>query len=215
MQLEQRAEISSLKVWGTIASEIDTMDNHMDNIRSNFSGEYSFSNDKFASIAADHLISIFGSNKTHCDIGASIASLSEKLNAAGWDSYSIDGCAYGLKNGMIRIPRIKYAVVDFRKDISPLFQLKNKFDISTAFEVTEHIPKNDISRFIENIAKISKKLVCSVHFGGEEQGSHYNIRPTQWWVEFLSGFGKVAVLHDMRQLFPFEESDFIMVEFND
>lgn len=200
--------------WGQIICEIDTLDNHIDNIRTNFSGEYSFSNDEYAQIAADYLVAKFNQPLVHCDIGSSIAALSDKLLKAGWDSYAIDGCSHGLRNNMLKIPRERYSVFDLRQDIS-IFDIKKKFDLCTAFEVTEHIPKTDISKFIENAAYISKKMVCTVHFGGEEQGSHYNIKPTQWWMDLLSQYGTATVLDDMRDLFPFEESDFILVEFNE
>jgi hypothetical protein len=206
--------VSEKMFWGHIICEIDTLDNHIDNIRTNFSGEYSFSDDKFAQIAAEYINSKIKDKVVHCDIGSSIAALSAKLTEFGWDSYAIDGCAYGLRNNLIKVPSERYSVFDMRQDIS-VFDLKKKFDLCTAFEVTEHIPKNDISAFVANIAHISKKLICTVHFGGEEQGSHYNIKPTTWWTDLLSKYGKVTMLDDMRALFPFEESDFMMVEFDD
>jgi len=201
------------KIWGTIVSEIDTLDNHIENIRDNFSGKYSMSNEAFAQRSADFLLAKFGTSKVHCDIGASIAALSEKLNSAGWNSYAIDGCAHGFKNNIIKIPKSKYAVCDFRKDISPL-SLEKSFDIMTAFEVTEHIPKDDIESFLSNVKNSSDIFVCSIHFDGGEHGSHYNVKPTEWWMDLLSKYGKVTKLDDLKQLFlSFEHSDFVMVEF--
>jgi hypothetical protein len=161
------------------------------------------------------LVEKFGSFRVHCDVGASTAVLSQKLNFLGWDSYAIDGCAYGLNNNTIKIPKNKYAVCDFRKDISSL-SLEKKFDIMTAFEVTEHIPRNDIDSFLLNIKNSCDVFICSVHFGGDETGSHYNIRPTDWWIELLSKYGKVTSLDGMKPFFPtFNQSDFLMVEFSE
>lgn len=201
-----------MNFWGQIISEIDTLDAHLDNQRSNFSGEYSFSNPKFAKIAANYLQTLFPGQPTHIDFGSSRGTLTAELLKLGWNSYAIDGTSYGIKNHLLDIPLDRYAVFDLRQSLVP-FNLP-KFEITTSFELTEHIPKPDIEKVIVNIASISKTHICSVHFGGEEQGSHYNIQPTSWWIGLLTNFGTVSKLDDFKALLPFEESDFLRVDFD-
>lgn len=196
--------------FGHIHSLITTRDAEAHNQATNFSGEYSFSNPTFAEFTAQYLWEKIPKLESHIDLGASRGTLSSILLKYGVDSYSVDGTDYGLRKNLLDISPERYAVIDLTK---PLPDNHPTFQLSTAFEVTEHIPKDLISAFYDNVRKFAKLHICSVHFGGEEQGSHYNIRPTKWWIEFLSKYGKVNKLDDMRMLYPFEESEFLMVDF--
>ena len=88
-----------------------------------------------------------------------------------------------------------------------VLDLEKYFDISTAFEITEHIHEKDIKTFYDNVSYISKEHICSIHIGGsgfymeinpevpltlsnrtrkKHKTNHHNVKPTEWWLDFLS-----------------------------
>jgi hypothetical protein len=152
----------------------------------------------------------------HCDIGASIGMLSSILAERDIISYGIDGSDYGIRKNKIKIPLDRYAVCDMTKiDISILDTYK-MFDITTAFEITEHIPEEHIGQFYKNCQYMSNRHLCSVHWGGDDNSkfphhNHYNVKPVNWWLEFLSDFGEAEVV-DLN-IPTFNESSIIKINF--
>lgn len=196
--------------FGKLHHTTDSLDSGGVFADNNFSGAHSASNGGHADIIANYLQKNY-TFKSFCDIGGSIGKLASILAARGIDSYVIDGCSKGWNDNNTGVARDKYAVFDFRKDITSMLP-KNCFDITTSFEFTEHISREDIDNVFKNIQWISPIHVCSLHVAGAETDNHYNVSPLEWWVEFLSKFGDVKVLDDMS-VPTFGTSKFVEVKF--
>lgn len=205
--------------FGHVVNNIKTLDaNDVGYAEHNFSGLHSVSNEDNANIVKDYIINNLKITGKHCDIGASIAKLSNKLLEVGIDSYAIDGHDYGIRYNNILIPLEKYAVCNMSTtDISDL-DLEKSFELTTAFEITEHIPEDEIDLFYKNCSYMSKMHLCSVHWGGDSNSTnphhnHYNVKPTSWWINFLSKYGKVT--NTGFHIPTFNESDVLLIEFYD
>jgi len=204
--------------FGHVINNITTLDSRDEGYAEhNFSGLHSASNDENAEIIKNYIITHIMNGGKHCDVGASIARLSKKLIDYGIDSYAIDGHDYGIRHDNILIPKNKYAVCDMgMTDISDL-DFEKEFELTTAFEITEHIPEEMLDLFYKNCAYMSKKHLCSVHWGGDDNSknayhNHYNVKPTSWWIDYLSKFGNVTNIE--FKIPTFNESDVLFVEFN-
>jgi 2-polyprenyl-3-methyl-5-hydroxy-6-metoxy-1,4-benzoquinol methylase len=162
-----------------------------------------------AAVIAYITIDLGISTGTFCDIGGSVGFLTSRMLDCGFDAYCIDGHDYAIKNDILLIPRDRYAIFDLREDIKPY--IHGPFDVTTSFEMLEHIPKDDIESVIQNIKHISKTFIASIHHGGKEHCNHYNIRPLQWWIDTFNVIGNVTTVD--LPLEQFGESSYIKVEF--
>jgi 2-polyprenyl-3-methyl-5-hydroxy-6-metoxy-1,4-benzoquinol methylase len=209
--------------FGHAINQINTLDITDDIAQHNFGtcqcGPHSVTNPTNTYVIADAILSWPEKIQKHCDIGASRAMLSAVLRANNVNSYAVEGIDYGIKKGAIDIPLDYYAVFDFSSYSIEELDLHKYFDLTTAFEITEHIPVEKLDLFYSNMSYMSRYHLCSVHWGGvdnaaEPTTSHYTIRDTKWWVEFLSKYGDVMqVIPANNILREFDESDIIAVKF--
>lgn len=202
--------------FGHIIKAIETEDRLEQYAEHNFSGFHSMSCAGAADMTVDHIIA--ENVKTHIDIGASRAYLSMRLATGGINSYAIDGWTYGLDNDNLDIDKSKYAVCDMVAFDFKALDFEKFFDISTAFEVTEHIHEKDIRRFYDNVAYMSKEHICSVHVGGVDstmgfETNHHNVKDLNWWKEFLGRYGEVIQVDHLKPGGGWEESNFLKVIF--
>lgn len=205
--------------FGHVINNITTLDS-LDSgpAEHNFSGQHSVSNSDNANYVVDFIQNKLNIVGRHCDIGASIAMLSSKLISLDYESYAIEGHDLGIRANAVLIPKEKYAVFDMGSMSLDCLDLYKYFDITTAFEVTEHVPEDKIKMFYDNCAYISKTHLCSVHWGGEDNSmnpncNHYNVKPIEWWVEFLGNYGEVTVTD--LSIPTFGESTQLFVKFDD
>lgn len=210
-------------LFGNIISTIDTLDNADKYAECNFGsdvvGYHSVTHEGNADVIAKYLID--HNVTTHCDIGASRAVLSEKLLNMGIDSYAIDGCDYGIRNNLIKVPLDRYAVFDITSCSVEKYDLYKKFHFTTAFEITEHIKPELINVFYDNMKYMSNEHFCSCHVGGDDHNTnsysnHYLIRDIDWWKSFLSQYGTIELCEPaINKLVMFDESYLIHIKFKD
>jgi hypothetical protein len=224
-QTELTAPIDAFKYFfGHSINQINTLDADGDIPSHNFCtcrcGPHSVSIEKNVLTIAETILQWPEKVSTHCDVGGARGLLSSVLNQYGIDSHVIEGTNYGILNGAISAPMNKYAVYDFASYSLDDLNLHKYFDLTTAFEITEHIKRENLPAFYNNMALISKYHFCSVHWGGVENSqdpstSHYNVKDTNWWCDFLSSYGDILnVAPASDYLEQFDESDLIMVKFH-
>lgn len=180
--------------WGNVVSIIDTLDADDKFSDGNFSGNHSASHNDHATIIGQHLLSHYVFHE-YCDIGGSIGTLALWLAQHGKHAHVIDGCDRGFREGRTGINKDHYAVFDMRRDITGYLS-KGCFELTTAIEVTEHLPEKDIDAFYTNMAHITAGgiHIATLHTGGLEEGNHYTIRPVDWWLQRLERFGKTRLI---------------------
>ena len=188
--------------FGHVIREIETEDALDEYAVHNFSGDHSMSNINSVTPTKNFILAEYPQG-THLDIGASRGLLSRLLLENGMDSYALDGSTYGLKTDQIEIPLSRYVVCDMVSFGLDKLDFEKYFDISTAFEITEHIHEKDIKRFYDNVSYMSKEHICSVHINGEDSTTsahtnHHNVKPLSWWVEFLGSYGTVTQVDELR-----------------
>jgi hypothetical protein len=93
----------------------------------------------------------------------------------------------------------RVCITDFTKEISDE-DLKNAFDISTSFEVIEHIPRNLQNNFWKNVSFVSKYHLCSIHIMNEEHDKHKTITSKNRWLEYFTKTG--IIIEDLQNEFP-------------
>jgi len=156
----------------------------------NFSGQHSASKSEHAFIIKEWLVKNYSFHH-FCDIGGSIGTLALMMAQLGKDAYVVDGCEKGWKDGKTGVARDHYAVFDMSRPIQDLLP-RHCFDMTTSFEVTEHVPRENLDGFIKNLAWLAPIHVCSLHVDGAECDNHYNVRPLEWWVEKFAEHGAVV-----------------------
>ena len=218
IKLKKNQKIDAFKYFfGQKINNITTLDSKDEGYAEhNFSGLHSASNESNCDAIVEYIKIHYPELKNHCDIGGSIGTLSKKLIDLNKDSYVIEGHDLGLRNNSVKIPLEKYCVFDITASSMDCLNLEKYFDLTTTFEVTEHIPVDKIDMFYENCKLISKSHICSVHHGGESHeqnvfSNHYNVKSVDWWVEFLSKYGKVTKI-DLN-IPTFGESSCLRVDF--
>jgi 2-polyprenyl-3-methyl-5-hydroxy-6-metoxy-1,4-benzoquinol methylase len=203
--------------FGNIIKTIETEDNLDQYAVHNFDGGNSMSNPSHAEKMISHILNEY-SGKKHIDIGASRGYLSKQLLENGVESYSIDGWTYGIDKNCLDIDINRYAVCDMVAFNFNYLDFEKYFDISTSFEVTEHIHEKDIKLFYDNVSYMSKDHICSIHVGGVDSTSgaitnHHNVKSREWWLNFLSQYGEVTIINQLKPVTGWDESDFVKVSF--
>lgn len=180
--------------FGHVLATIKTLDSAKRYAHENYSGQWSASNPENCAAIRDYIArQLLAPGGSACDIGASRARLTSLLLKDGYDAWAIDGTDYGLRNNMLDCPKERYAVFDFRIRLDTP-ALKKRFDLTTNFEVLEHIPTEHLDAFIQNMAFISRKALCSAHIGGQESENHYTVRDIPWWQEKFKPWGDATVV---------------------
>lgn len=203
--------------FGHVIKPIETEDSLDQYAVHNFNGQNSMSLPTAADRTVDYLINCMVKN--HIDIGGGRGYLSMRLETQGKiDSYTLDGWTYGIDNNLLDIEMSKYVVCDMVAFDFKALDLEKYFDMSTAFEITEHIHEKDIKNFYDNVAYMSKSHICSVHVAGMDSTSgvetnHHNVKDIDWWMNFLSQYGEVSRMYHLKPTWGWDESEFLRVDF--
>lgn len=196
--------------FGKLHHTLTTLDAGGVFAENNFSGNHSASKSAHADVIKNWLLANYTFHH-YADIGGSIGTLALLLAQNGKDAYVIDGCEKGWKDGRTGVARDHYAVFDMSRPIQDLLP-KHCFDMTTSFEVTEHVPRENLDGFIANLAWLAPIHICSLHVQGKEEDNHYNVRPLEWWVEKFAKHG-AAVKEIGLNVPTFGTSKFIEVRF--
>lgn len=184
-------------------------------------------------IAAEKILMYIKNNykyaKNILDVGAGIGFLTKKAdemkNILNINCYSLEGSKELVPD--IKCDKSKYAVIDFSKKFTNK-KLYKQFDLSTSFEVLEHVHRKHQDIFWENLQFVSKGHLCSIHVANQEDNEHCCIRPLEEWVSYLKSKGKITILgkypknldkeiHNFRQetgLNNWDCSIMLYIEFN-
>ena len=95
----------------------------------------------------------------------------------------------------------RVCITDFTVPIEDS-RLKNAFDITTSFEVIEHIPRNFQNNFWKNVSFVSKYHLCSIHIMNQESDTHITITSKERWKEYFNKTGIIA--EDLHEEFPYK-----------
>ena len=114
------------------------------------------------------------------------------------------GCAGNmfLKEIRYRMPGIKSIGVDFSCNHSDLIcDIKDlpfddkEFDLSTAFDVMEHIPEDEIDLVLAEMVRVSNRFIFSIAYNEAEfkcKGRiikfHVSVFPEEWWINKLNRY---------------------------
>lgn len=118
------------------------------------------------------------------DVGAGAGYLQAALEKdETFEAYSFEGSSALLPHAIC--DKSKYVICDLSKKIDDI-RLFKAFNLTTSFEVFEHIYRSDLKCFIENLAFLGDYHLCSIHVANEESYTHCTIIPLEQWIEFFS-----------------------------
>ena len=127
---------------------------------------------------AEHIIEEFNP-KTFLDVGCAFGYLVAALRDRGVEAYGIDIS--------------EFAISQVREDIKPYCKawsaldgipddFPSKYDLLSTIEVAEHLYPDDGEIFIRNICKLSDRIIFSSSPDEEEEVTHFNVQPAEYWV---------------------------------
>jgi SAM-dependent methyltransferase len=75
------------------------------------------------------------------------------------------------------------------RDVSESFQLPRTFDLAMALEVAEHLEPEKSDRFVDNLVRLSSRVLFSAAPPGQGGRNHINERPYSFWKELFERRG--------------------------
>jgi hypothetical protein len=132
-------------------------------------------------------------SRTLIDIGAGSGRASEDLASQGWDVTMLDH---------VRVsPHCPLPFVE-----ACVFQpwpTDKVWDLGFCCDVMEHIPPDEVDSALDNIFRHCQRAFFSINFRKDHFGQHVGhtlhltVEPFEWWVEKLSGFGRIRNARDI------------------
>lgn len=124
-----------------------------------------------------------GSSLNMLDIGAGVGHLQRLADSDPFfNSYSFEGCSDLAKSFVCDMDRI--AICDMGKPITDQ-RLEKSFNLTTSFEVLEHVHRNDMDAFFNNLKFVSNYHLCSIHCGNGTSHEHCTIQPPKEWEAYF------------------------------
>ena len=117
------------------------------------------------------------------DVGAGIGYLQRLADLDPFfDMYSFEGCDNLLE--LLVCNKNKFAICDIAKLITNK-ELEKAFHLTTSFEVIEHITRDSMNTFFDNMIYMSDYHLCSIHCANEENNEHKTIQQPQEWENYF------------------------------
>lgn len=169
----------------------------------------------------------------HLDIGTGLGYLPIEFRKSGIESYAVEGAAdlltpktdydpvTGIHEPMgphpgTQLDRNYLLLADFSKKLVGNEKLKKLFDLSTSFEVIEHVHRKDQRQFWENLCETSKNHLCAIHVKNEEHELHCTIASPEVWEKNFDALGiRWKRLEDFPLRTEWDCSVFYFLEFPD
>ena len=125
--------------------------------------------------------------RTVFDAGCAMGFLVEALRDQGIEAYGRDLSNYAIA----QVPPGLKAYVECGSISDPI---QGAFDLVTCIEVVEHMEPDQGRRAIENICKISNKVLFSSTHSDFIEETHINVQPPIYWLRIFAdyGFGPVS-----------------------
>lgn len=163
--------------------------------------------EKVATTLRPYLHSFFEDAKVvrHLDCGTGLGYLPKTLHGNGFESYGVEGAIYlatpsdtyvspqglhdalGPHQGMVA-DKTRILITDLCKPISDP-RLKKAFDLTTSFEVIEHVHRDDQLNFWKNLTYLSNYHICAIHVSNEEHDHHCTINEPKEWERIFDDLG--------------------------
>jgi len=138
----------------------------------------------------------------HLDLGCGVSWLSKILD--GFENIE----SYGLEGSNNLIPHFvhdksKTMIFDLSREFSDE-RLYKSFDITTSFELIEHVHRTHQLQFWKNVTYLSNHHLCSIHVENEEHDEHCTINTPKVWEEI---FEELGIKYEVIFNFPIKEFD--------
>lgn len=113
------------------------------------------------------------------DVGCATGDLVAAYEDFGISAWGIEGSKNCIE--FLECKREKVIIHDLRTPLNTLLEYP-KFDLATCFEVAEHIEPDYTDIFIDNLCKLSDKILISSAPPGQKGRDHFNCQPFDYWV---------------------------------
>jgi hypothetical protein len=132
------------------------------------------------------------------DIGAGLGYLQRAADEIELDCYSFD-VSYDLVPHIV-CDRSKYCIFDIAQGVDS--RLSNSADITTSFEVIEHIHPAEMDSYWNSLERIAQVHLCSIHVDGPKSDLHKTIWSPAKWFDY---FNKRGYRYQLLHCFPPDE----------
>lgn len=137
---------------------------------------------------ADSFEKIFPGIYSYIDVGCATGDLVFEMYRRGYHAWGIEGS----RNCWDHRLTDRIEIVDIRLPmVHPL-----RYDLCTCLEVMEHIEEEYANIMVDNLIKLSDKILISAAPPGQKGHYHVNCQPMVYWIEKFSlrGYRHVPVL---------------------
>jgi len=98
--------------------------------------------------------------------------------------------SYGIEGSENCLPYIvvsnKYISI---QDLRIEFDLKKSFDLAMSFEVAEHIEPEYADQYLDNLTRLSDRILLTAAPPGQSGHYHVNCQPKEYWIEKFNLLG--------------------------
>lgn len=113
------------------------------------------------------------------DVGCAIGEFVKEFPNIGLYAKGIEGSSAVIK---YLIPGIEVSIFDIRKPFPNNYLCIGKiYDLCMCLEVAEHIDREYVDIFIDNLCYLSKKIIISAASPGQQGHGHCNCQPKEYW----------------------------------
>jgi SAM-dependent methyltransferase len=114
---------------------------------------------------------------TVVDVGCGIGTWAVVFEESGCRVVGIDGGYVSYEQRLID----NFLEMDLNNPIS----FPEKFDLAVCLEVAEHLPKSRSEGLVEDLTKLSDRILFSAAIPGQGGTGHINEQPLMFWVKFF------------------------------
>jgi SAM-dependent methyltransferase len=139
-------------------------------------------NQFFATLADQIIVAL--DPKSVLDAGCAIGMLVESLRNRHVDAYGIDVSEWAIAN-------MPEAVRRYCRNASLVEPIEGHYDLVTCIEVIEHIPSPDDAKAVEQLCKITDRILLSSSPHDYAEPTHVTVRPPEDWATMFARQGFV------------------------
>ena len=117
-------------------------------------------------------------SETVVDVGCAVGHVVRGLLKAGINAYGIEGSIAA--KPYLKVPEERIHFWDLRE---PIKLLLYRFDLAYCIETAEHIEPEYADIFVDNLVKLSDRVLLSAAPPGQKGKGHVNCQPHEYWIE--------------------------------